>query len=84
MVVLYVITLSPLVEELRDADTTLLSPLYINDAAFDGLMRRSMAQIRLSMDQGPDWGYLPGSAKSLFISGKMKDKKTDRWELEQA
>ena len=84
MIVLYGNTLPPLVEELRDADTTLLSPLYINDAAFDGLMRRSMAQIRLSMDQGPDWAYLPGSAKSLFIAGKTKDKKTDRWELEQA
>ena len=37
--VLFGITLVPLAEELRDADTTLLSPFYANDASFDGLAR---------------------------------------------
>ena len=40
---LYGITLLPLTEELRDADTTLLLPFYTNDAAFDGSAWRSAA-----------------------------------------
>ena len=39
--VLYGITLVPLAEELRAADPGLLSPFYADDAAFDGLERRS-------------------------------------------
>ena len=35
--VLYGIILVPLAEELRDADPTLLSPFYANDATFEGL-----------------------------------------------
>ena len=35
--VLYGITLVPLAEELRAADTGILSPFYADDAAFEGL-----------------------------------------------
>ena len=54
--VLYGITLSPLPEELRYADPTILSPFYANDVALDGLARRNAAQLRLLMDQGLDQG----------------------------
>ena len=54
--VLYGITLVPLEEYLMDADPTLLSPFYANDAAFDGLARRSAAYMRLLMNRGPDQG----------------------------
>ena len=47
LMVLYRITLVPLAEELRDADPTLLSPFYADDAAFDGLERRSATQLRI-------------------------------------
>ena len=63
LMVLYRITLVPLEEELRDADTTLLSPFYINDAEFDGSTRKRAAQLHLLMDQGPDQGYFPEPAK---------------------
>ena len=45
--VLYGITLVLLEEELRDVDPTLISPFYDDDAAFDGLLRQNMAQLRL-------------------------------------
>ena len=57
--VLYRITLVPLVEELRAADTGLLSPFYADDAAFDGLGRRSAQIQKLLMKRGLEWGYLP-------------------------
>ena len=68
--VLYGITLVPLLEEIRDAYPTLLSPYYADDAAFDGSTRRNMKQIRLLMDQGTDRAYFPDPAKSLFIADK--------------
>ena len=39
--VLYGITLVPLAQELRAADSGLLSPFYVDDVAFDGSARRS-------------------------------------------
>ena len=39
--VLYGITLTPLVNELIAADTGFLSPFYTDDEAFDGLAQRS-------------------------------------------
>ena len=65
--ILYGITLASLEEELRDADPTLLSPFYANDAAFDVSARYSVAQLKLLMDQGTDQGYFPEPEKSLFI-----------------
>ena len=65
--VLYGNTLVLLEEELRAADLGLLSPFYVNDAAFDGLVRRSAQLLKLLMKRGPDRVYLPEPAKSLFI-----------------
>ena len=66
--VLYRITLVPLVEELRAADPGLLSPFYADDAAFDGSARRIAQLLNLLMKRGPGRGYFPELAKSLFIS----------------
>ena len=65
--VLYGITLVPLTEKLRAADPGLLSLFYADDAAFDGLTRRSAQPLKLLMRRGPDRGQLPMPAKSLFI-----------------
>ena len=69
--VLYRITLVPLTEELRAADPGLLSPFYANDADFDGSARRSAQLLKLLMRWGPDRGYFPEPAKSLFISNTL-------------
>ena len=66
--VLYGITLSPLAEELQAADPGLLSPFYADNAAFDGSAQRSTQLLKLLMRRGPDQGYFPEPAKSLFIS----------------
>ena len=49
-------------------DPGLLSPFYADDAAFDSLTQRSTQLLKLLMKRGPDRGYLPEPAKSLFIS----------------
>ena len=61
------ITLVPLAENLRAADPGLLSPFYADDAAFDGLAQQSAQLLKLLMKRGPDRGYFPEPAKSLFI-----------------
>ena len=67
--VLYRITLLPLAEKLQTAvGPGLLSPFYADDAAFDGLAQRSAHLLKLLMNRGPDRGYSPVAAKSLFIS----------------
>ena len=65
--VLFRITLVPLVEELRAADPGLLSPFYVDYAAFNGLVRRSAELLKLLMKRGPDRGYFPEPDKYLFI-----------------
>ena len=65
--VLHGITLVPLTEELRAADYGILSPFYADDAAFDGLARKSAQLLKLLMTRGSDRGYFPVPAKSLFI-----------------
>ena len=82
--VLYGITLAPLVEELRNADPTLLSPFYANDTVFDGSFWRSAMKLRLLMDLGPDWEYSPEPAKLLFIANNPEDNEAARLEFEQA
>ena len=82
--VLYGITLAPLTEELQDADPTLLSPFYANDAVFYGSARQSAAQLRLLMDQGADQGYFPKPSKSLFIADNRDEKEAANREFEQA
>ena len=78
---LYGITLTPLEEELMDADTTFLSPFYTNDAAFDGPVRRSAAQLCLLMDQREDRGYFPEPPKSLFIVDNPEEEEVVRQEF---
>ena len=80
--VLYRLTLAPLTEELKDADPTLLSPFYTDDAAHRSA-RQSVAQLRLLMDQRTDWGYFPKTDKYLFISYNPEEKETVKRELEQ-
>ena len=65
--VLYGITLSPLDEEIRAADSGLLSPFYADNATFDGLARQSAQLLKLLMKRGPDRGNFPDLDKYLFI-----------------
>ena len=51
--VLYGITLVPSVEELRAADSGILSLLYVDDVAFDGSVIRSAQLLNLLMKKGP-------------------------------
>ena len=64
---LYGITLAPLVEELRVADTGILSPFFSDDTAFDSSAQRSKQLLKLLMKRGPEQGYFTEPAKSLFI-----------------
>ena len=66
--VLYRITLVPLEEELRAADPGLIYPFYADNTTFDGLARRSAQLIKLLIKRGPERGYFPEPAMSLFIS----------------
>ena len=66
--VLHRIILVPLAEVLRAADPGLLLPFYADYAAFDGSARCSAQLLKLLMKRGPDQGYFPEPAKSLFIS----------------
>ena len=62
------INLVPSAEELRAADPGLLLPFYADDADFDGLAQQSAQLLKLLMERGLNWGYLPKPDKSLFIS----------------
>ena len=68
LMVLYGITLVPLVEDIWASDLGLISPVYADDAAFESSVRRSAQLLKLFMERGPDRGYLPDPAQSLFIS----------------
>ena len=65
--IMYGITLFPLEEELRVANPGLLSLFYTDDVVFDGSARRSAQLLKLLMKRGPNRGYFPDPAKSLFI-----------------
>ena len=79
---LYRITLIPLVEELRAADSGLLSPFYADDAAFEGLKQQSAQLLKLLMEREKDRGYLPEPAKSLFISDTPRKEEAAKREFE--
>ena len=81
--VLYGITLAPLVEELRDADPALLSPFYANDVAFYRLTWRCAAQLILLMDRGPNKGYFPELSKTIFIEDNPEEKEAAKKEFDQ-
>ena len=79
--VLYRITLVPLIEELRAADTELLSPFYADDAVFDGSEQCSAQLLNLLISRGLDWGYFPEPAKSLFISDTPEQEEAEKREF---
>ena len=54
--VLYGITLVTLAEELRAADSGLVSPFYVDDAAFNSSARQSVQLLKLLVDRGVDQG----------------------------
>ena len=62
------ITLVPLVEELRAADSGLLSPFYDYDAEFHCLEQHSAQILKLLMKRIPDQGYFHEPDKYLCIS----------------
>ena len=66
-VLLYVITLSPLAEDLRTEDLGLISPFYVDDVAFNGSERSSAYILKLLMERTLDRGYFPKPYKSIFI-----------------
>ena len=75
--VLYGITLVPLVEELREAILGLLSPFYADDTAFLEKL------LKLLIKRGAGQEYFPELAKSLFIldtRGKRRQRRVNsRW-----
>ena len=75
--VLYGITLVPLAQELRAADSGLLSPFYVDDVAFDGSARRSAQLLKLPMERGPDRGISP-NRPSQFLSWTHRDRRKQR------
>ena len=79
--VLYGITLVPLAEELRAVYLGLLYPFYTDDAAFNCSARCSAHLLKLLMKWGPDRGYLPEPAKSLFISDTPGQKEEAKQEF---
>ena len=78
---LYGINLVSLAEELQAADPGLLSPFYSNDVTLDGSAQRSAHLLKLLMKWGPDRGYLPEPAKSLFISDTPGQKEEAKQEF---
>ena len=79
--VLYGITLVPFAEELRPADSGLLSPFYADDVAFNGLAKKSAQLLKLLTEKGPERGYFPELAKSFFISDTPGQEEATRREF---
>ena len=79
--VLYGITLAPLVEDLRVLDSELLSLFYIDDAAFVRSLRHSAQLLKLLMEREPNQGYFPEPPKSIFIPDTRGQKGVTRWEF---
>ena len=69
---------SPTDRGAEERDPTLLSPFYTDDAEFDGSARRSVAQLRLLIDWGPERSYFTEQTKSLFISDNPEEKEAAR------
>ena len=66
--VLYNITLVLLAEDIRVSDLRLLSPLFVDDAAFNGSARIIDQLSKLLMERELDQRYFPEPAKLLFIA----------------
>ena len=82
LVVVYGITLAPLVEELKAADPGLISPIHAGDAEFHSSVRRSAHILMLIMGRGPDHGYLPNPARSIFIADSPEKEEAARGGLQ--
>ena len=80
--VLYRITLVPLAEELREADSGILSLLCADDVAFDGLARQSAQLLKMLMEKGVGQGYFFKPAKAIFISDTPGQEEVVRREFE--
>ena len=80
--VLHSIILIPLAEELRAADTGLLSLFYADDVVLESSARQSAQLLKLLMERGPDRGYIPEPAKSLFISDTPGQEEAAKREFE--
>ena len=78
---LHGITLAPLDEEPRAAESGILYPFYADDKGFDGLARQSAHLLKLLMERGMEWGYLPDPLKSVFISDTPGREEVARWEF---
>ena len=65
--VLYGITLVPLVEELQAADLDLPSPFYVYDMSSDWSVRSTSQTLRIVMCKDPEKGYFSKPDKSMFI-----------------
>ena len=59
----------------------MLSPFYADDAAFDGIAQQISQLLKLLMKRGPDRGYFPQMAKSLFISDTPEQEVAEKREF---
>ena len=57
--ILYRINLVSLAEEIRAADSGLLSPFYVDNADFKGSARQNVQLLKMLMERGPDRGISP-------------------------
>ena len=80
--ILYRITLTPLVEELWKGDPGILNNFYVDDAAFNGLTRRSAQLLKLILERVPDQEYLPNPAELLFMEDFPDQEEVAKQELE--
>ena len=75
--VLHKITLAPLDEEIRAADSGLLSPFYADDVALNGPERRSSQILKILIERGRTGGiYLIWTRQ--FLSWIQWGKRTGR------
>ena len=56
-------------------------PFFADNAAFDGLERRSTYLLKLLLERGAGRGYLPEPDKSLFISKWTHQEEAEKWEF---
>ena len=80
--VLYGITLVPLVEELRPAELDIFIPVYAEDAVLNGSDIWSMQIMKLLLEQKKYRWYLSETAKSPFIAYFTTQEAAALWEFE--
>ena len=80
--VIYGITLVPLVEDLQAVDPGILTPFYTEDTVFDGLVRCSTQLLNIILERVPKRGYFPNTAKLRFIAESPGQEEAVKWEFE--